>query len=249
MPFPITTVTLDLWQTLILDTPELGRQRSRLRLEGVRRLLAEAGHDFAFESIQQAYRACWQTCDHVREAGGDVSFREQVEILLTKLRSSLPSTLRRGTMQAIAEHYARSIFPHPPLVAPGALETLRDLKTAGYRTGLICNTGATPGSTQREFLAQVGILQYLDTATFSDEVRASKPNPVIFRDALRKLGASPQETVHVGDHPRNDVCGAKELGLRAIMIGTPDPAKVVVEPDARITSLYELPAAVASLVQ
>ena len=53
----IEAVTFDLWQTLILDDRELGRARTRRRLEGALEALTGAGYDFSFEQIQEAYRS------------------------------------------------------------------------------------------------------------------------------------------------------------------------------------------------
>jgi len=52
----------------------------------------------------------------------------------------------------------------------------------------------------------------------------AKPDPAIFRIALRALGASANAVVHVGDDPIADVQGARATGLRAVLVrrtGTP----------------------------
>jgi FMN phosphatase YigB (HAD superfamily) len=60
-------------------------------------------------------------------------------------------------------------------------------------------------------------LDYFDAATFSDEVGCFKPDPRMFRDALRKLDSAPTHDVaHVGDGRRTDVAGALAMGVLAV---------------------------------
>ena len=63
----ITTVTFDLWQTLLLDNRELGRVRAQARLDGAQQALAAAGEEYDMEHIREAYRECYLRCREVRE--------------------------------------------------------------------------------------------------------------------------------------------------------------------------------------
>lgn len=58
---------------------------------------------------------------------------------------------------------------------------------------------------------------------------AAKPDPGIFRAACALAGSAPAQTLHVGDHPEQDVLGALGAGLQAAWIdreqrGWPHPA-------------------------
>lgn len=46
--------------------------------------------------------------------------------------------------------------------------------------------------------------------------RDKKPNPKIFQKALRQLNVSVNESMYVGDHPKNDVQGAKNIGILGV---------------------------------
>ena len=59
---PISCVTFDLWQTLLLDNRELGLARTEVRLEGALEALREAGEPFTKERVREAYRQCYRTC-------------------------------------------------------------------------------------------------------------------------------------------------------------------------------------------
>ena len=243
----LTTVTFDLWQTLILDSPELGRPRARVRLEGALAALVQEGRGYTLDEVIQASRRCYQRCDAVRNAGGDLTFDEQVDVFLEEIDRGLPGSISAATRVQIARRYADSYLEHPPAIDEWAEGTLRALKERGLKLGLICNTGATPGATQRVFLAQTGLGRHFDTLTFSDEERLSKPSARIFHITLARLGAAPEETVHVGDHPVNDVVGAKRAGLRAVWLRRDGARQPDIPPDAFIDSLRDAPEAIALL--
>ncbi|HEY1827918.1 MAG TPA: HAD family hydrolase, partial [Acidimicrobiales bacterium] len=77
--------------------------------------------------------------------------------------------------------------------------------------------------------------------------RASKPDRALFAVVERELGLSPDRCVLVGDHPLNDVVGAKRAGWRAVWLDRDRsgpyvaPAGCDERPDAVIGSLDQLP--------
>ena len=247
----ITTVTFDLWQTLLLDNRELGLARATVRLEGAQDSLARFGEEYELDHIWEAYRACYRHCRQIREQLLDVSFREQVEIFVNNISPGLVDRLDGSTFDEILRIYADSFLIHPPVPHADALAVLRDLKAMGLRLGLISNTGMTPGSTFRSYLNQEGMLGYFDTLTFSDEVKLAKPNNEIFLITLREMGANPSQTVHVGDHVINDVVGAKRSGMKTVWISgfyeREDPSDPESEPDATVDDLGLVVGAIAEL--
>jgi putative hydrolase of the HAD superfamily len=126
------------------------------------------------------------------------------------------------------------------VLLPGAREALEAVRRRGYKMGLICNTGRTPGSTLRKLMDRMGILGFFDVTTFSNEIMVRKPSEAAFRTTLKELGAAPKASVHVGDNPENDIAGAKRVGMRALQVmqyaNRPAP-----EADARIESIVGLP--------
>ncbi|MEE9284492.1 MAG: HAD family hydrolase [Dehalococcoidia bacterium] len=242
----ITAITFDLWQTLIIDTPELGKPRAQLRLKGALQAIRDDGFDVTHEQIVEAYRRCYQTCDKIRGNEGDVTFDEQIDIFLRSIGEEMAERLSPQARLKVARRYADSYLERPPQLDEHAPAVLHELKTRGYKLALICNTGATPGATQRVFLERAGLAHFFDALTFSDEERRSKPATEIFHSTLERLNASADEAAHIGDHPRNDVEGAKRAGLAAIWLRR-EPKELVVQPDISIDSLGQVPEAVARL--
>lgn len=247
----ITTVTFDLWQTLLLDNRDLGQVRAQVRLGGAQEALARFGEEYDIEHIREAYRACYRKCHEIRGRLLDVSFREQVEIFVNGISPGLVDRLDQVTMDEIVRVYADSFLEHPPPAHIDALKVLQGVKDMGLRIGLISNTGMTPGVTFRAYLEDTGMLGYFDTLTFSDEVKLSKPSDEIFLMTLRAMDASPSQAIHVGDHVQNDVAGAKLAGLKTVWITgfyeREDPDDPATEPDETVDGLGAALPAIARL--
>ncbi|TKD72520.1 HAD family hydrolase [Pseudalkalibacillus hwajinpoensis] len=95
----------------------------------------------------------------------------------------------------------------------GLSDLLFSLKNLNYLMGLISN-GRTDFQL-RNFQA-LGIEGHFDSVHISEEEGVKKPDPHIFRQALRRLNVQPDEAVYVGDHHENDIIGAKSAGLKTI---------------------------------
>ncbi len=247
----ITTVTFDLWQTLLVDNRELGLTRSNARLEAVRRILSDCKENFDAERVREAYWECYRQCASIREELRDVSFAEQIDIFVDNISPGLGQRLPCGALSEITRVYADSFLDYPPPAHTDALDVLDGVRDMGLRIGMISNTGMTPGTTFRTYLANTGMLDYFDTLTFSDEVKVAKPSREIFLLTLRALNAAPAQTVHVGDSVRNDVVGAKLSGIKAVWItGFSEreyPIDPATEPDETVGTLAEVVPAIRRL--
>ncbi|MFE3579502.1 HAD family hydrolase [Streptomyces vinaceus] len=85
---------------------------------------------------------------------------------------------------------------------------LAALRTAGARVVIAGNQSRLAGDLLRALELPV------DLVATSGEWGVSKPSPEFFGRVLSVSGAAPQETLYVGDHPRNDIYPAAAAGLR-----------------------------------
>ena len=94
--------------------------------------------------------------------------------------------------------------------------TLQRLRDDGYKLAIVSNWD-TPLDPLTE---RLGIAKYFDviTASHDTRVRSAKPDPHIFEYTLKAVGVSAEETVHVGDTYEADIVGAREVGIRPILI-------------------------------
>ena len=76
--------------------------------------------------------------------------------------------------------------------------------------------GHTLGSAHRK----LGIAEYFDTITASHDmrVRSEKPDSHIFNYTLAAVGVSAAEVVHVGDTYAADIVGARDVGIRPVLL-------------------------------
>ena len=237
----IQAVTFDLWQTLIIDTRDLGRARTHTRLEGTKDSLNKVGYNFTIDHLLEAYRACYRTCKAIHSQEKDFTFDEQVRIFVDSIENDLHSKLDTHTIDRITYYYGEAFFDFPAPVAPGAIETLKKIQDRGYKIGLISNTGMTPGVLFRRYFQDNEMLEFFQALVFSDEVRLTKPSKEIFDITLAKLKTEPSKAVHLGDHIRNDILGANLAGMQSILLGGAHGQERIANPHLQISSLEELP--------
>ena len=115
-----------------------------------------------------------------------------------------------------------------------ALPVLASLREHRLSIGLISN-----GQRDLEEFASHHQL-HVDCAVGSKAHGRTKPHASIFERALSALDVSATEAVMVGDSVRDDIEGARALGMRAILVDRDD--LIPGEPD-RITDLFQLPVA------
>jgi putative hydrolase of the HAD superfamily len=87
--------------------------------------------------------------------------------------------------------------------------TVKELRAAGLRTGLISNSWST-AHYDRKMLEEL-----FDTAVISAEVHMHKPQPEIYLLAAKRLEVDPAECIFVDDLKEN--CdGAEAVGMTAV---------------------------------
>lgn len=125
-------------------------------------------------------------------------------------------------------------------VYPGAEEVLEKLSQK-YSLGVIANqsTGAERRMEER------GIRRFFGTVLASDDVGLSKPDPEIFKLALKLSGCKAENAAMIGDRYDNDILPPKALGMTAVLINQGLFARGVTDragpqPDYIINDLREL---------
>ena len=75
-------------------------------------------------------------------------------------------------------------------------------------------------------LARLGLEQYFDAVVTSQDLGVSKPDPLAFREAMRRTSVDSGEAVMVGNDLDRDVQPAQALGLAR----DPGPGQPVLRP-------------------
>ncbi|MDX2031314.1 MAG: HAD-IA family hydrolase [Blastocatellia bacterium] len=94
------------------------------------------------------------------------------------------------------------------------IPTLTSLRERGVRMAVISNFDSRLDDLLRAF----GLDSYFDAVHLSTRLGAEKPDPAIFRAALRHHGIEPAQALHIGDRVEADIAGAEACGIRALLI-------------------------------
>lgn len=108
----------------------------------------------------------------------------------------------------------------------GCYELLAFLKENGIKAALATSTTrdlAVP------YLYKSNLPEYLDAIVFGDEVERGKPNPDIFLEAGKRIGAVTEETIVVGDSSF-DMIGGYRAEMRPCMVIDHNPPSEEAEP-------------------
>lgn len=165
----------------------------------------------------------------------------------------------RGTLRALqfgddaaavdlADHYTQLQDDMLHLL-PGVREALTELRGMGLRMAVITNGSS---EAQRGKIARFGIGAFFEQPFIDAEVGYSKPDPRIFKHALRAMGLRPDEVWMIGDNLTWDVLGAQRADIFGVWNdyrrqGLPTDTPAV--PDLIIHSVAELPAHLARLAR
>lgn len=121
---------------------------------------------------------------------------------------------RNVSMRSIKEHFEAIAWLEPRLF-DGTVDVLQHLRAGGWRIGIVTN-GGVPAQTAK--IENSGLSTLIDSRVISAAVGMRKPAPEIFRHAIEMLGIDPRQSWFVGDDPRADVWGAKQIGFRTCWI-------------------------------
>jgi putative hydrolase of the HAD superfamily len=125
----------------------------------------------------------------------------------------------------------------PPLFA--------GLRERGIKVGVLSNTIWSRDYHEKIF-ARDGVLDLIDGAVYTSEIAHAKPHRESFVAAAAAVGVSDLAScVYVGDRPFEDVHGAQQAGLRAVLVPHSDipPAQAVpveVHPDGVAQRLLDV---------
>ena len=95
-----------------------------------------------------------------------------------------------------------------------AIPVLRELKSRGYRIGLVSNWDGTLATMCNE----LGLAEYIDYIGDSTVFGQAKPSPAFCLHVLDRLGVPPDAAFHVEDDYDADVEGARASNITPILV-------------------------------
>ena len=199
---PTRAVIFDLYGTLV----------KLLSVDEQRALLARMAHALGVDAT--AFFQVWSEGFWERQLGAFGTEEGHLEHIAGRVGVA-PAPERVARAAAIALEFDRESMR---AIKPDALETLRALKAAGLRLALLSNCGVGIPKVWDE----TPMAPFIDAPVFSSTAGLKKPDPRIYRLALRDLGVAPQETLYVADGMDDELTGARNVGIAPILLRSPD---------------------------
>ncbi len=187
-------------------------------------------------AVLQARDWYWSDTERARRGRLDLQLARRYILLRAFARFDIPDS---PLLTRMGERY-NHIRDEAMRPFPGAIETLRRLRTANIRLGLITN-GSAEG--QRAKIERFSLAGYFDHIQIEGEFGIGKPDARAFQNALEALGAVPSEAWMVGDNLEYDIHGAQQVGIYAVWVnpqGSGLPDGTTVRPDMTIRSFSDL---------
>lgn len=217
----IKGITFDLWHTVLREPMEnftgfLKEKRSEAMME----VLHGHGLSFPIEEVERAYDVQTDRLWEIWNRGAEIDQKAQIGVMLSAL--GIPAKdIDEVLVEDLLGPYNDAISLVPPVPFDGASELFAGLRGKGISLAIVSNTGRTHGEFFRELMDTLDLARYFDVMTFSNEMGIRKPNEAIFLRTLEKMGVSAKDALHVGDHPATDIVGARNAGMRGVLLRKP----------------------------
>ncbi|MFX0028870.1 MAG: HAD family hydrolase [Candidatus Hermodarchaeota archaeon] len=169
----------------------------------------------------EGFSKLWRDTIYKRGIGIFKTTEESIRYICNKLKVFVSDQNIRKCNEIRMENTRKHLTPKN-----GAIDILKKLRGLGYKIGLITNCSADV-----PFLWKTTEFANLfDAAIFSASVGLKKPDAQIYNLACEQLGIEPNECLFIGDGDGNELEGASQLGMDAVMIRDPnemDPYRIV----------------------
>ena len=238
----IKGVLFDVHDTLIIKD----RRGPQQGVANSARALREAGYDVSEQRYEEAWRKAAQAARQDADELGEVTYDEWYGLIFDGLglRDYGPDLIQK------VDDAWNLPFASTTRALPQTKGVLRHLRPS-YGLGIVSNSLAP--NTLFD-LRVAGILDFFDAIVISSDLGRRKPHPLIFLEALDRMDLEPGQAIFVGDNPYEDILGAKNVGMKTVLITHPlvekarrqrgiallAPKGDGAEPDACIRGMREL---------
>jgi len=176
----------------------------------------QVGLDLDAQKLERAFHTAWKkmpqraAIDGPRENDDKGWWRELVDLVLDQVAPSLNEFDRDNLFEIAYEHFAEAGVWE---LYPEVLEVLEKLRPP-FQLAVISNFDGR----LRFILQHLGISKFFTHIFVSSELGADKPDPEIYRRALKFIDLKPNEVLHVGDDPERDWEAASAAGLSVFQL-------------------------------
>ncbi|HKS31896.1 MAG TPA: HAD-IA family hydrolase [Chthoniobacterales bacterium] len=163
------------------------------------------------KKLDAAFYSTWakmpprEAIDGPRENDDKDWWRELADQVVREAAPEVGELDRDNFFEVAYEHFAESGVWE---LYPDVIDVLKQLHPR-FQLAIVSNFDGR----LRVILERLGISKYFGHIFVSSEIGADKPDPEIFRRALKFLNLRPDDVLHVGDDPERDWHAAAVAGL------------------------------------
>lgn len=188
------------------------------------------------ELLKASRRAAWQAHpeQHHNLTFMRIAVLERALQALGLTTTEAQRLAREGFAAFHRERNKVELFPHA--------ETMLQTLAKEHRLIALSNGNAD--------IRQMPISPYFHAHFSAEMVGAAKPHRQLFDAALQHAQAAAEHSIHIGDHPEQDIAAAKAVGMQTVWVNlTQQQWPLAERPDAEIHCLSELPPIIAALTR
>ena len=171
----------------------------------------EVGLSLNAKKLDAAFHSAWkqmpprEAINGPRDNDDKDWWRELANLVLEEAAPTIDELDRDNFFEVAYEHFAEAGVWE---LYPEVVDVLEELRPR-FELAVVSNFDGR----LRVILERLGISKYFRHVFISSEIGADKPNPEIFRRALKFLELQPGHVLHVGDDPERDWKTAAGAGL------------------------------------
>jgi putative hydrolase of the HAD superfamily len=180
-------------------------------IDGYKRLLTDMAS--ALELSEQEFSRYWRNTTYERGIGIFKTTEESIRYICKILNTSVSDENIKKCEHIRLENTRKALTPKN-----GAVDVLKSLRNLSFKIGLISNCSAEVPLLWKD----TELSKFFDVAIFSSSVGMKKPDAQIYNLACDQLGVKPNECLYIGDGDSNELAGASQLGMDAVMIRDPN---------------------------
>jgi putative hydrolase of the HAD superfamily len=181
---------------------------------------ALVGHEVGLKldpvALDRAFFAAWKkmpsrtAIDGPRENDDKDWWRELVDLIFNEVAPAVSELDRDNFFEIAYEHFAEAGVWE---AYPEVVDVLANLQPR-FQLAVVSNFDGR----LRMILEHLGISKFFSHVFVSSEIGADKPDPEIFRRALKFVDLAPDHVLHAGDDPARDWQAATAAGLSTFQL-------------------------------
>ncbi len=221
----ITTVSFDLYDTLVQWTSNQGERRGQMNRLAAHLLKSKYKTPITPDEMRGISEKAWaRRWNEFQKHGIEVDIKDTLGWMVDDLGgpTSKDPALRTEAVKDLEKLWYKVELDTSARM-PEAQSTLKALKDMGKKICLTSNASWSEAHVRR-VLKRFGLEEYFDAISLSNEQGKMKhpTSADFFHNSWSKVGATPQQVLHVGDDSRADFDGARFAGAKATRYNNPN---------------------------